>query len=120
MVKQKDAAKVFIINRVVLSMADDIMYTLAAIYHITYFGLNPLQLVLIGTAHQITVLLCELPTGLISDLYSRRLSVIIGIFLIGSASLLMGLIPWMAESFLPAAFPLFSLLLLGEVIRGVA
>lgn len=27
MVKQKDAAKVFIINRVVLSMADDIMYT---------------------------------------------------------------------------------------------
>lgn len=119
MIRQSDAAKVFIINRVVLSMADDIMYTLAAIYHITYFGLNPLQLVLIGTAHQITVLLCEIPTGLISDLYSRRVSVIIGIFLIGCASLLMGLIPWMAETILPAAFPLFGLLLLGEVIRGV-
>lgn len=117
--RQSDAAKVFIINRVVLSMADDIMYTLAAIYHITYFGLNPLQLVLIGTAHQVTVLLCEIPTGLISDLYSRRVSVIIGIFLIGSASLLMGLIPWMAETLLPTAFPLFSLLLIGEVIRGI-
>jgi MFS family permease len=102
-----------------LSLGDNIMYTLAAIYHITYFGLNPLQLVLIGTAHQITVLLCELPTGLIADLYSRRLSVIIGMFVIGLSSLLMGLIPWMVDTFLPAAFPLFSLLLLGEVIRGV-
>lgn len=44
MSKQSAAAKVFITNRVVLSMADDIMYTLAAIYHITYFGLNPLDL----------------------------------------------------------------------------
>lgn len=119
MIRQTDAARVFIVNRVVLSLADDIMYTLAAIYHITYFGLNPLQLVLIGTAHQVTVLLCEIPTGLISDLYSRRLSVIIGIFLIGAASLLLGLIPWMANTFLPVAFPLFALLLLGEVIRGV-
>lgn len=119
MTRNTGAAKVFIINRVILSLADDIMYTLAAIYHITYFGLNPLQLVLIGTAHQVTVLLCEIPTGLISDLYSRRLSVIIGIFLIGGASLLMGLIPWMAATFLPATFPLFGLLLLGEVIRGV-
>lgn len=119
MTRNTGAAKVFIINRVILSLADDIMYTLAAIYHITYFGLSPLQLVLIGTAHQVTVLLCEIPTGLISDLYSRRLSVIIGIFLIGGASLLMGLIPWMAATFLPATFPLFGLLLLGEVIRGV-
>ncbi|NLY53778.1 MAG: MFS transporter [Firmicutes bacterium] len=119
MAKHTDAGRVFIINRVVLSMADDIMYTLAAIYHITYFGLNPLQLVLIGTVHQITVLLCEIPTGLIADLVSRRLSVIIGIFLVGGASLLMGLIPWMAETFLPAAFPLFSLLIVGEVIRGI-
>ncbi len=119
MVRKTDAARVFIISRAGLSLGDNIMYTLAAIYHITYFGLNPLQLVLIGTAHQITVLLCELPTGLISDLYSRRLSVIIGMFVIGLSSLLMGLIPWMVDTFLPAAFPLFSLLLLGEVIRGV-
>lgn len=116
---KSDAARVFIISNATLSLGSNIMFTLAAIYHITFFGMSPLQLVLIGTAHQITVLLCEIPTGLIADLRSRRLSVILGVLIIGLASLLIGGIPWMANHILPAGFPLFLLLVVGEIIRGV-
>ncbi len=119
MTARQDAARIFITSNVVLSLADNIMYTLAAIYHITYFGLNPLQLVLIGTAYQATVLICEIPTGVIADLYSRRVSVIIGIFINAMACLLIGLIPWIAGRFLPVGFSLFTLLMIGEALRGL-
>lgn len=119
MTARHDAARVFITSNVVLSLSDNIMYTLAAIYHITFFGMGPLQLVLIGTAYQATVFLCEIPTGVIADLYSRRVSVIIGIFVHGLACLLIGLIPWLARNVLPPAFPLFSLLMFGEALRGL-
>jgi DHA3 family tetracycline resistance protein-like MFS transporter len=46
-------------------------------------GLNPLQLVLTGTALEIAILLFEVPTGIVADLYSRRLSIIIGLVTMG-------------------------------------
>lgn len=46
-------------------------------------GLTPLQLVLIGTTLELTAFLCEIPTGVVADVYSRRLSVIVGVVLYG-------------------------------------
>ncbi len=54
-------------------------------------GLDPLQIVLLGTAKEITILTMEIPTGAVADLVSRRLSVIIGFATCGAAIIAAGL-----------------------------
>lgn len=44
-----------------------IVFTLNAIYYVSHAGLNPLQLVLIGTIMELAVLFFEIPTGLVAD-----------------------------------------------------
>src|SRR4051794_38575163 len=68
-------------------------YTLNLVYQLKTVGLGPLQLVLAGTALEVVCLVAQVPTGIIADLYSRRLSVIIGFVLIGVGSLIEGLVP---------------------------
>ncbi len=70
-------------------------------------ALSPLQLVLVGTTLELTVLLCEVPTGVVADVYSRRLSIIIGFCLIGLGFLLEGLIP------------LFGTILIAQMLWGL-
>lgn len=48
------------------------------LYETTTAGLDPLQLVLVGTALELSVLLLEVPTGVVADVVSRRLSIIVG------------------------------------------
>jgi DHA3 family tetracycline resistance protein-like MFS transporter len=83
------------------------MATISAIYRVQSAGLNPLQLVLVGTVIEATVFLFEIPTGIVADLYSRRWSVIIGYLLIGLGFILEGTIP------------LFGTILLAQVIWGI-
>ncbi|MCC6705440.1 MAG: MFS transporter [Thermomicrobiales bacterium] len=70
-----------------------LFFTVQLVYHVTVIGLSPLQLVLIGTVLEVTCFVFETPTGIVADLYSRRLSVLIGIALIGLAYVLEGGIP---------------------------
>lgn len=70
-----------------------LVFTLNAIYYVNDAGLNPLQLVLIGTIMELTVFLFELPTGIIADYFGRKKSVILGFFVIGLAHILEGSIP---------------------------
>jgi len=58
---------------------------------------SPLQLVLMGTAMEAAVFLCEVPTGVVADTYSRRLSLIIGYLGMGVAWAAVGLVsaPWL-------------------------
>ena len=63
-------------------------FTLSQVYHVTVVGLSPLQLVLVGTVLEATCFLFEIPTGVVADLYSRRLSVVIGLMLLGAGMLL--------------------------------
>jgi DHA3 family tetracycline resistance protein-like MFS transporter len=55
--------------------------------------LSPLQLVLVGTVLETVCFLSQVPTGLLADVFSRRLSVIVGIFLFGAGFILEGSIP---------------------------
>jgi len=48
-------------------------------------GLDPLQLLMLGTAKEVTILLAEIPTGVLADLRSRRLSVILSFLICGLA-----------------------------------
>ena len=64
--------------------------TVSVIYMATRAGLDPLQLVVVGTVLEATCFLFEIPTGVVADLRSRRLSVIIGFVLIGFGFVLQG------------------------------
>ena len=80
---------------------------MSSVYRLQTAGLSPFQLVLIGTVLELSVFIFEVPTGIVADLYSRRRSVIIGMFLIGAGFVLEGL------------FPVFTVMLLAQVIWGV-
>src|SRR5690242_16555554 len=62
-------------------------------YKLEIAKLNPLQLVLVGTVLEVVCFLCQVPTGVLADLYSRRLSVVVGIVLTGLGFILEGSIP---------------------------
>jgi len=68
-------------------------FVVDSLFFVVEANLNPLQLVLVGTALEVTVFLFEVPTGVVADTISRRLSVIIGTVLIGLGWLMQGLLP---------------------------
>ena len=78
---------------IVAEMATMTFSTMSAVYRITEAGLNPLQLILVGTVLELTVLLADVPTGVLADVYSRRLSMIVGYVLVGVGYILEGSIP---------------------------
>lgn len=74
----------------VWSFTGRLSWTTAAVYFIRDAQMTPLQLVLVGTAMELAYFLLEVPTGIVADLYSRRLSMIIAAVVIGLACLLTG------------------------------
>jgi len=71
-------------------------WVVMAVYLVQELHFSPLQLVLMGTAMEAAVFLFEIPTGVIADTYSRRLSLIVGYLGTGLAWLLVGVVsaPW--------------------------
>jgi DHA3 family tetracycline resistance protein-like MFS transporter len=76
------------------SLLFSMIFVVASLYEATVAGLSGLQLVLVGTTLEITILLFEIPTGIVADAYSRRLSVIIGYGIMGLAFVIEGLFPY--------------------------
>lgn len=105
--RKLDARLVYIVLNALMALASGAMFTALSVYYVMTVGLNPLQLVLVGTVLEATILLFEVPTGVVADTYSRRLSVTIGMFILGAA--------WLLEG----SIPLFSAILAAEVVRGV-
>jgi MFS family permease len=83
------------------------IWTLVPIYLIREVGLAPHELVLTGTALELSALIFEVPTGVIADVYSRRLSVILGVLLLAIG---FGLI---------SLTPTFALVLLSQAVAAV-
>lgn len=67
---------------------------LSMVYHLEVVRLNAFQLVFVGTVLETSCFLFEIPTGIVADLYSRRRSVLIGVFLYGVGFLMEGALPW--------------------------
>jgi DHA3 family tetracycline resistance protein-like MFS transporter len=63
------------------------------LYYVTVAHLDPLQLVLVGTALEASYFVWEIPTGVLADTFSRRMSVIAGTGIIGIAWIGQGLVP---------------------------
>src|SRR6478672_11839466 len=75
------------------------IFTVYSIFVVLTLGFTPFQLVLLGTILEGTYLLCEVPTGVVADTVSRRLSVVIGLVGSGISFLVLGL----SHSFLVVA-----------------
>ena len=90
LLKKRSALSVFLLFEVSQSLFYTLVFTVSNIYQVTIADLNPLQLVLMGTMLEATVFVFEVPTGVVADAYSRRLSVIIGLLLTGAGFLLEG------------------------------
>jgi DHA3 family tetracycline resistance protein-like MFS transporter len=72
-------------------------WVVMSVYLVQELHLSPLQLVLMGTAMEAAVFVFEVPTGVVADTYSRRLSLVIGYLGMGAAWLAVGLVsaPWL-------------------------
>lgn len=75
------------------SLLQTIAFTLTLLYQVQVAHLNPAQLVLIGAVMEASCFLFEIPTSVVADVYSRRLSALIGAVTVGVAILLQGLLP---------------------------
>lgn len=85
----------------------NMIFVASSIYQVTVANLSPLQLVLVGTVLEASVFFFEIPTGIVADAYSRKLSILIGIGLIGLGFVLEG------------SFPVFVAIVLAQVLWGV-
>jgi DHA3 family tetracycline resistance protein-like MFS transporter len=105
--RKMDAYRLYLL----MSAASTVFYTLVfsvnMVYQVQTVGLSPLQLVLVGTTLEISAFLFEVPTGVVADVYSRRLSLIIGFVLIGVGFLVEGL------------FPTFLAMIMAQVLWGI-
>ena len=82
------------------------MTVVSMVFMVTVAGLNPLQMVLVGTVLELSGFLFEIPTGIIADVYSRRLSMIIGYIMVGLGYSILAL------------YPSFEMILLSQLIWG--
>jgi MFS family permease len=88
--QRNDPVSVYLVLMAGQAVCYSLFFTIQLIYHVTTVGLNPFQMVLVGTVLEVTWVLFEIPTGVVADVYSRRLSVIIGFALLGCAYALEG------------------------------
>lgn len=89
----KLALRLFLQSGFVWQLCWSSYWTLFFLRVVVDVGLNPLQLILLGTAKEVTILLVEIPTGVVADIRSRRLSVILGFLICALAIIGAGLAP---------------------------
>lgn len=103
----RDAFKLYLAITAVEWFLDSLFSTVSFVYRAVEITSDPLQLTLIEVFFTATLIISEIPTGVIADVYSRRLSVILGFAFTGVAALLQG------------AFPTLGVMLLSQVIWAI-
>ena len=91
--RTRDARVVYLALESATALLQATVWTTAAVYFISDVHLDPLQLVLLGTVMELSILVFEIPTGVVADAVSRRRSVLIGTTLMGVALVLTGTLP---------------------------
>jgi DHA3 family tetracycline resistance protein-like MFS transporter len=105
--RERDAYAVYLGAEGAASLFFALVFTVNLVYQVTVVRLSPIQLVLVGTLLEAIIFLFEVPTGVVADVYSRRLSIIVGDLLIGLGFVLEG------------AIPRFEAVLLGQLVWGL-
>lgn len=96
-------AQVYLATSFVWGLLFWLMSTVFMIYQVEVVQLDALQLVLVGTALELSTFLFEVPAGVVADTWCRKFSVITGYLITGVAFLIMGFVPTFA-AFLVASF----------------
>lgn len=107
MIRQKGPASLYLSQAFLAQLLFWTVFAVNLLYQVQIVGMNALQLVLAGTVLELTIFICEIPTGLIADYKGRKFSIVLGYFLIGIGFLIEGL------------FPLFTMILIAQVIWGI-
>ena len=94
--KKLPAYRLYLILSFLTALFFSMIFVVMSLYEATVAGLTGLQLVLVGTTLEVVILFCEVPTGIVADAYSRRLSIVIGYVIIGAAFIIEGLFPYFA------------------------
>ncbi|HET7855503.1 MAG TPA: MFS transporter [Gaiellaceae bacterium] len=105
--RRLDALKVFYGLEFFDSIGHHAAFTVWAVYLVQDVGANPFELVLLGTVSEIAIFLFEVPTGVVADTYSRRLSVIVGLLLAGLSVIVVGLVA------------VYWVIVLAAILRGI-
>lgn len=90
MVNKLSAYKTYLLFSAITAMCFSLVATVMIVYHIETVHLNPLQLMLVGTTLELACFIFEIPTGIVADVYSRKLSIVIGGVLTGVGFILEG------------------------------
>ncbi|GAA2032046.1 MFS transporter [Terrabacter terrae] len=105
--REAGATSTFYVLTAVAASAFAMCFTLNLVFQYRVVGLDPFQMVLVGTVLEATCFLFEVPTGIVADLYSRRVSVIIGFLLVGVGFAVEGVVATFAAA------------LVGNVLWGI-
>jgi len=100
------ADRVFLSLQGLFALFTVTVFTVSQVYLVESAHLNPLQLVLVGTTLEASAFVLQIPTGVVADVYSRRLSIVCGLFTLSAGILLWG------------AFSGFATILLAQVINA--
>lgn len=101
------AATVYLWTEAASGFLFTLMGTVFSVYLIVDGGLGPFRLLILGTVLEGAAFLAEVPTGVVADSVSRRLSILIGFALTGIGYVITG------------AFTPFAYLVLGQALWGI-
>jgi DHA3 family tetracycline resistance protein-like MFS transporter len=102
------AGAVWLAYQGVQSFGFALAWTVAPVLFVRELHMSPLELVLVGTAMEVAYFLFEVPTGVVADTFSRRLSTILGVLGLGLSFLCTGVAPGVAVVLGAAAFMGFA------------
>lgn len=101
------AETIYYLRHAVWGFASGLIFTSIWVLYYTVMELSLVQVSLLFVVLTVTSLVFEIPTGILADLYSRRLSVILGGGLMGCAYVLIG------------SYPIFAIVLLAGFIEAL-
>lgn len=107
MITKLTAYKMYLNFSFLNALFSSLIFTVTMVYQVEVVHLNPLQLILAGTTFEVVNFIFQIPTGMIADMYSRKLSILIGLFMIGSGFIIQG------------SFPNYAAILVSQIFWGI-
>jgi len=98
---------VYLAMTAVLRFGSGLIAPAYVVLYVQTAGLGPLELVLVGTALEVSYFVFNIPTGAFADTYGRRWAIVLGAAIVG--------VGWVFQ----ALVPVFAFILVAEVVRGL-
>src|SRR3954452_2236526 len=90
------AMRTWMVYQGVWAFVSGFSWTTAVVYFLRDVHMTPLELVLAGTSLELAYFVFEVPTGVVADVYSRKLAMVVSAVLSGAAMIAIGAVPQVA------------------------